>query len=93
MVEPSFKMHWAENVNKLNREDGGKLTLFAWQYKGMRGGDPPPNSWAANPDNDGGIYHVTLPEGSKIKIPKSEIEGVKRTLYMIEGAQGTVDGR
>lgn len=49
MVEPSFKMHWKQQVNKIERDDGSSLTLFAGEYKGLKGEDPPPNSWAADP--------------------------------------------
>ena len=92
MCDPSFKMHWAQQVNKVTRDDGSSLTLFAGEYKGLNGEAPPPNSWAANPSNEVSIYHITLPPNSKIKIPSTATEGVNRTLYMIEGTEGVIDG-
>ena len=93
MVEPSFKMHWSEDVNKVVREDGATLTLFVGDYKGMKSSDSPPDSWASDRSNDVGVFYVTLPEGSKVKIPPSSAPDANRTLYMIEGSQGVVDGR
>lgn len=93
MVDPHFTMHWAPQVNKVQRDDGSSLTLFAGTYKSLKSEAPPPNSWASDPENDVAIYHITLPPNSQIKIPASEKDGVNRTLYMIEGEEAVIDGK
>jgi len=45
----------------------------------------PPNSWAADPENDVAVLHITLQPGGKLLLPKSKNKSVNRSLYLVEG--------
>lgn len=47
---------------------------------------PPENSWASDPQNDVAVLHLTIHRGGKLTIPKSKVENVSRSLYLVEGA-------
>ena len=88
MTPPKFAMHWAEDVVKHTNDSGAKLTLFAGQFNGLTALSPTPASWASNPDNDVGIFHITLPlPNATITIPPSAKSSVNRALYCIETRQ------
>ena len=71
--------------------------MWAGDYFGM--GDvqnsPTPNSWAADPQNDVAIFHITIRPGGRMVLPKANRGGVNRSLYLVEGhGNGVrVDGR
>eukprot|EP00587_Corethron_hystrix_P008332 CAMPEP_0113298476 /NCGR_PEP_ID=MMETSP0010_2-20120614/905_1 /TAXON_ID=216773 ORGANISM="Corethron hystrix, Strain 308" /NCGR_SAMPLE_ID=MMETSP0010_2 /ASSEMBLY_ACC=CAM_ASM_000155 /LENGTH=324 /DNA_ID=CAMNT_0000151537 /DNA_START=251 /DNA_END=1225 /DNA_ORIENTATION=- /assembly_acc=CAM_ASM_000155 len=46
---------------------------------------PPLDSWAADPENDVAVLHISLKPGGKLVLPKSKKEGVNRSLYLVEG--------
>jgi redox-sensitive bicupin YhaK (pirin superfamily) len=57
---------------------------------------PPPNSWAADPNNDVAILHIIIKPGGSVVIPRSNQDEVNRTLYLIEGHDSNnvkVDGK
>lgn len=103
MVPPGFAMFWAEDVPVWESEDegggrgGASVKVWAGDYFGM--GDvqnsPTPNSWAADPQNDVAIFHITIRPGGRMVLPKANRGGVNRSLYLVEGhGNGVrVDGR
>ncbi|KAL3772566.1 hypothetical protein ACHAW5_005309 [Stephanodiscus triporus] len=98
MVPPGFHMFWAEDVPVWESENR-RVSISAWagDYFGL--GDvqnsPPPNSWAADPENDVAIFHITIRPDGRLILPKAKKGGVNRSLYLIEGhGNGVrVDGR
>ena len=52
--------------------------------------DPPPDSWAANPDNDVAVLRIVVKPGGKMVLPKANKaeEGVNRSLYLVDGLDG-----
>jgi len=98
MVKPSFAMFWANTVPVWKSADGNaSITVWAGDYflDGAAQNAPPPDSWAADPDNDVAVLHVVIKSGSSVVIPKANTEGVNRSLYLIEGHENNakVDGQ
>lgn len=94
MCSPSFAMFWNENIHTW-KSDHGNVSVTTWigdNYFSRTNNDttrmnsPPPNSWAADPENDVAIFHITLRTGGKLVLPKAKMGGViNRSLYLIEG--------
>ena len=94
MCSPSFAMFWNENINTWKSDDDKVFvtTIYGDDYFSRTNNDdarlnsPPPNSWAANPENDVAIFHITLRGGGKLILPKAKMGGeINRSLYLIEG--------
>lgn len=78
-------MHWAEQVNKLKFDHGKvELTLFFGSLHGTTSQPSTPNSWAADPTHDVGVYLITLSPSSTYTLPSCN-EGTVRTLYYVQG--------
>ena len=98
MVEPSFAMFWSETVPEWTSGDG-RASVTAWAGDYFLGGGeqnrPPPDSWAADPDNDVAVLHMKVQPGGQLEIPRSNRDGVNRALYLIEGQSNgvLVDGK
>eukprot|EP01041_Mallomonas_annulata_P004922 gene4922-9817_t len=87
MVDPAFVMHWAEDIPKYTSEDGlSKITIWAGSLFGKNGLTPTPNSWAAEPQNEVGVWHITLSPGARITLPAAVGgKSINRMAYFIEG--------
>jgi redox-sensitive bicupin YhaK (pirin superfamily) len=87
-VEPYFKMLWAENIPVYKQTDEtGKETLvevIAGTLANEPAPSPPPDSWAANSQNEVAIWNIRMDAGSKWTLPKSPA-GINRTLYFYKG--------
>lgn len=55
--------------------------------------EPPPDSWASDPENDVAIFHITIQPGGNLTLPKSLREGVSRSVYLIEGGGAMIHGK
>ena len=88
MVEPHFKMLWRESIpNMVHQDKGGKevkIEVIAGELAGANAPAPPPNSWAANPKNEVGIWNIKMAPGSSFTLTKASA-GINRTLYFYEG--------
>lgn len=95
LVEPEFKMLWAEKIPVLEMKDSnGKLTklkLIAGSYKDIRSLEPASNSWAADPANEVNIWILHLEPEAKFSIPAMS-KGLNRSLYYFKGAGLTANG-
>ena len=70
-----------------------KVTLWAGTLDGKRGLDPPPNSWAANPESDLAVILLEIgPSGSFLLHAATGGSGVNRMAYCIEGDSLSVNG-
>jgi len=91
MVEPHFKMLWAEKIPHLvETDDRGRRTeidLIAGRYKGNEAVTSTPNSWAASPESGVVISTIKVTAGAQWEIPASETPGVNRTLYFYRGGE------
>eukprot|EP00911_Craspedida_sp_UC1_P000005 UC1_evm1s5 len=61
MVNPSFRMHWAEEQPVLRTDDGlVAVTVWAGQLDGTAALPPPPNSYAADDRNAVAVWLLRL---------------------------------
>jgi len=96
MVEPHFAMFWRDQIPVLQMQDteGRKIeiTVIAGPLHGTTPPTPPPDSWAANPENHVAIWLIHLAPGARWQLPASE-PGVNRQLYFHAGQSLRVDDR
>lgn len=88
MVDPHFKMLWAEQIPDIDHLDGaGKKTrieVLAGAIGPNTAPSPPPNSWAAQPEHEVGIWNIRMEPGAEYLLPAAG-SGVNRTLYFYKG--------
>ena len=93
-AKPHFDMFWAEETPIVVRGEEGAAARFrviAGEIDGVRALDPPPNSWAARPENHLAIWIVTLDPGVSTELPGTD-PAVGRVLYNY-GGPVAVDGQ
>lgn len=90
MVPAHFKMFWSENIPQIE-SDKVKVSLIAGEFGGKKALIPPPDSWAADPQNEVQVLLVKMEEGGRVQIPASKDE-VNRTLYFFEGKALDING-
>lgn len=95
MVNPYFKMLWRESIPNYNHSDkNGKKTMvevIAGALDDKKAPTPPPDSWAADPNNDVAIWNIKMDAGATWTLPKSKKE-INRTLYYYQGEGITFSG-
>lgn len=87
-AKPHFKMLWAETIPEIIMEDAaGKrstISVVAGTFGGKVAPAPAPDSWAADPTHEVGIWSIGMEPGAEITLPAAGDE-VKRMLYFFEG--------
>ncbi len=95
MVDPHFDMLWADTIpEKDHKDENGALTrlkVVAGNIDGAAAPPPAPNSWAADPSNEVGIFTILMEPGAKYVIPPAS-EKVVRTIYYFRGDRVTIGG-
>lgn len=99
MAQPSFKMLWAESIPTKCIEHAGRTaevslitgTLDGWE----RPPDPPPQSYASDPESAVMILTIKLTDGASWTLPSASSAGVlHRNLYFFAGTGALIiDGR
>lgn len=88
MVEPHFKMIWAEEIPKFTDEDvnGNEVNVevLVGKLGNYEASTPPPNSWAADANNAVAIYNIQLAPNAEWTLPAT-LSGINRTLFYYEG--------
>jgi redox-sensitive bicupin YhaK (pirin superfamily) len=88
MVEPHFKMLWKEIIPIYSSTDAAnkttKIEIIAGNLGDVKASTPPPNSWAATPENEVAVWNISIEAEGIWTMPKAS-EGVNRTLYFYEG--------
>ncbi len=85
MVSPHFKMFWAHQIPQLNLNDNNvQVQLIAGELSHTQALSPPPDSWAANPENEVLILLVKMTANSQFKLPASKNQ-TQRSLYFFSG--------
>jgi len=88
MVQPYFKMLWRESIPHFNHKDNAGLRTSVEVIAGKLGDknapSPPPDSWAADQNNEVAVWNIKMDTGASWKIPKSK-KGVNRTIYYYKG--------
>lgn len=96
MVEPHFKMLWADAIPKVKSVDANQKTtiveVIAGKLKNSKAPLPPPDSWAADEKNEVAIYNIIMTAGASFVLPKTS-SGINRTLYFYEGNSLSIDGQ
>lgn len=89
MVEPHFKMIWAEEVPKFTESDtiGNEthVEVLVGELGDHRAAGAPPNSWAADQNNKVAIYNIHLDPNAEWTLSPTT-EGINRTVYFYEGS-------
>jgi len=95
MVDPHFKMLWADMVPVIKEVDqSGKTTtidLVAGSHNDKIAPNPTPNSWAANPENGVCVLTIKMEAGASWTLPATDLP-VHRTLYFYKGNDISIDG-
>ena len=95
MVEPHYKMLWAEEMIRVGAGETTQVTLIAGKLGDVSALPPAPDSWAADPNNSVAIWIIDMPAGAKWVLPAAD-QLVNRTLYFFAGSTlqaGGVDVR
>ena len=87
-VEPYFSMQWNENIpiHKTYDAENRKTTIkiVAGSFQGHKALAPPPDSWAANEENDVAIWVIEMEPSATWTLPFSKSK-INRSLYFFEG--------
>lgn len=92
MVPAHFKMFWSEQIPTLQM-DGGKVSVevIAGSFGGAKAPPPPPDSWAADPENEVEILLVKMQQGGCFQLPRTQT-AASRTLYFFSGSELSLNG-
>ena len=95
-VEPHFAMLWGETIPTYTHTDeqGLKTTakVIAGNIDGVQAPPPAPNSWAADPAHEVGIWTIQMEPGATWTLPKASA-AVNRKLYFYQGDPIEVAGQ
>jgi redox-sensitive bicupin YhaK (pirin superfamily) len=94
MAEPHFKMLWGDQVPSATVHDaeGRSTQLTAIAGRLQQGSThlqppaPPPDSWASQPGSGVAIWTLKMAPGAHWTLPAADTPGVRRMLYVFEGA-------
>ncbi len=93
MVDPHFSMLWSEQIPRVSYRDEEsretRLELIAGPLDNHQPPAPPPDSWAADTENELAIWYFEMDKGATWTIPPANGE-VNRNLYFFEGDRTTI---
>lgn len=93
MVDPHFKMLWRESIPLLCFDNDKVLVeLIAGLWDKNKAAAPPPNSWAADPENEVFIVNIKMEANASITLPAPKND-VNRSMYFYEGQSLSVNER
>lgn len=85
MVPAHFKMFWAERIPRLKQDDGRvDVQVIAGEFESHKALAPPPDSWAARPENHVSILLIDIESGGTFALPATSA-AAQRRLYFYEG--------
>jgi len=84
MVDPDFKMIWANEIPKIAKDPSLEVTVICGEFEGNQFNKSPSNSWANDPKNEVNIFIVKIKKGGVFKFPSSK-NLTHRSLYFFEG--------
>jgi len=94
LVDPHFTMLWKENITQvLDTDHEGKtstIDVVAGHYTNANSPTPPPDSWAADPNNDVLILTIKINAGATLNIDRATTKGVNRSLFYYKGDSITI---
>ncbi|MDZ4727523.1 MAG: pirin family protein [Leptospira sp.] len=96
MVNPHFTMLWNESIPKLEFKDKNQKSTFIELIAGKIGDTspplPPPDSWAADPENSVQIWIIKMQAGASWKLPAHQAD-LNRNLYFYRGTNLQIEGQ
>ena len=96
MAEPHFAMLWHEEIPVFIHTDANNkntsVDVIAGYIDDVRGPDPAPDSWAADPNNEVAIWTIKMDSLAQWKLPKAS-SGINRTLYFYKGSSLQLTGQ
>lgn len=95
MCQPGFTMIWNDTVPIHSTDNNSKVYIWAGRNYWQSGDNnsPPPNSWAADPNNDVAIWHIVLDPSDKeaLTLPAAHIgKDANRSLFYVKGPSQAV---
>lgn len=84
MVPAHFAILWDEEIPTVEASQGVWVDVIAGEVDGHKAPAPPPDSWAADPANDLGIWIIQMAAGSSFELPSAR-SGTNRMLHCFEG--------
>jgi hypothetical protein len=94
-ANPYYNMLWAEDIPTYTAKDSqGKhtyITLVAGKLGDVTAPSPAPDSWAAEPANEVGIWLIRMEPNAAWTIPAASPE-IKRALYFYRGSDLKIAG-
>eukprot|EP00933_Yihiella_yeosuensis_P065479 TRINITY_DN69318_c0_g1_i1.p1 TRINITY_DN69318_c0_g1~~TRINITY_DN69318_c0_g1_i1.p1 ORF type:complete len:241 (-),score=56.41 TRINITY_DN69318_c0_g1_i1:66-788(-) len=100
MVEPSFKMFWAEDLPQpgTGSARGSEVALIAGTLPGFEAPpSPPPDSYASDPASDVLVITVKLAPGGSWTLPayagERPVDGLNRNAYFYAGKSANIGGQ
>ena len=94
-VAPHFRMLWEDKIPVVKEKDtNGKLTevtIIAGVLSNLTAPFPTPDSWAANPENNVGIFTIKMEANTSWVLPKA-VTGIHRMLYFYKGKSMKLEG-
>lgn len=91
MVEPSYKMLWAEDIPVVRYKINGseaRVKVLAGNFAGIQALKPTPNSWAANKENKVRILLIELDKQAEITL-KPSTSSLGRMIYAYSNNQAS----
>lgn len=89
-AKPHYKMLWAEDIPVYKEKDKyGKqveVTLIAGKINDLVAPAPAPDSWAADSENEVGIWLIKMEANGSWTIPPASLE-VERSVYFYRGSE------
>jgi len=99
MVDPYFTMLWRHDTPKL-RLPGSQtpdrhvdITVIAGELFGSTPATPPPNSWAARPQAEVAIWHLSFEPEADVVLPPTLRAETERVVYAFEGSSLSIGGQ
>ncbi|MDN4165528.1 pirin family protein [Cytophagales bacterium LB-30] len=96
LVEPHFAMLWADTIPTYVHHDAQGLAtevkVIAGKIGEVQAPAPAPNSWAANPANEVGIWTIQMAPNARWTLPLAAKE-TNRSLYFFKGGTLQVAGQ
>jgi redox-sensitive bicupin YhaK (pirin superfamily) len=93
--QPHYAMLWSEDIPVYSEKDKNgyiiELTVIAGKIGDVTAPAPAPDSWAADVENEVGIWLIKLEANARWTIPPASLE-VQRTLYFYRGLNLKVAG-
>lgn len=89
LVKPHFTMIWSDSIPLYQTQDAAakkiQLEVIAGSFAGLTPPAPPPDSWAADPDNQVAIWILRLEAGAQWTLPAAAA-GLNRVIYYFQGS-------